>query len=383
MLPVTGPFTKSDFYYGPTTTIGYRPVWIVKSSEWYRQKPPYSLELPYSMDLTRVIKSWGGESTDYIEYYTAFLDSIPPGPSEQAYNAAYSRLFDEIRSVKAELGATLGEWRQASSMITQRATQLFNGFRAARRGDISGVKRAWGKRAGIFLSKRKKLIRLGRNKKQFFVTVGRREGRESWRQIGSDVLEYSFGWAPLVQDLNNALEVLHNRIPPHSVQGKKTITSKVLTQHNWGAQSKIGWFSSTIGWSLRARIEVDNPNTALAQQLGLVNLASVAWELVPNSYIVDYFVNVNDFLGSFSDRVGIAFLSEFKTRFVKNEVLYNGVWNISPHPVNDPLGWSAETVQVRRTPGLPGPSLAPRLPWQMSVRRGLTSIARLLQLLKG
>jgi hypothetical protein len=53
-----------------------------------------------------------------------------------------------------------------------------------------------------------------------------------------------------------------------------------------------------------AEVFVSNPNTALANQMGFINPAAVAWELVPFSFLVDWFLPVGDFLNSFTDLLG-------------------------------------------------------------------------------
>jgi hypothetical protein len=42
--------------------------------------------------------------------------------------------------------------------------------------------------------------------------------------------------------------------------------------------------------------EITHPNIVLFEELGLVNLASVAWELTPASFIVDWVLNVGTIL---------------------------------------------------------------------------------------
>ena len=50
---------------------------------------------------------------------------------------------------------------------------------------------------------------------------------------------------------------------------------------------------------------ISSPNSLKANQLGLVNPASVAWELIPFSFLVDWFLPVGKFLESYTDTVGM------------------------------------------------------------------------------
>lgn len=356
VYPVSGPFVEQKFYFGPPNILGQVPVWKRYVRVWSRQKPPFNLELPYAMANIEVIDQFGGDGTDLVEQHLAFPLITPDHYNQRVYNKAYTSFMEKVRVESSTLGATLGEWKSSSSMISARATQLWQGFKAAKRLDFRGVKRAWGKHAGI---------------------------RPKARAAGNHVLEYSFGWAPLVKDINSALEVLHNRLPPFRVKQRAKYGDVDTGSHNFGAVTRFYTNRVEYAWELRGQVELENPNTALAQQLGLVNLGSVVWELLPNSYILDYFVNVSDFIGAFSDRVGINFVSEAKTNKVTLKTNVTGRWNPPSAPPYSPFGWNAVRVDITRTLGLPGPTLALRLPWKMSTQRASTSIARLLQQLKG
>lgn len=122
---------------------------------------------------------------------------------------------------------------------------------------------------------------------------------------------------------------------------------------------------------------VTNPNSFLANQLGLLNPASVLWEITPWSFVFDYFVNVSDFLSSFTDTVGIRLENASRTCMITRNatsITYNTTSNNYALP-----GFGGKVVDVVRTPGITGPTLSLRPPWRMSVSRAATSVALLLQ----
>lgn len=355
VAPVTGPFNSSLTVKWLNPYYGFLSTKSTTTRRWFRQKKPYNLRLEYDFADARMLSQTGMGNT---QPSNAFNLNPPAYLSQALYNAAYANFTESISAAKAELGATLGEWKSSTSMIQNRATQLYNGFRAAKRGDLSGIKRAWGKHAGL---------------------------RPRLRAAGGHVLEYSFGWAPAVNDINSALEVLHNRLPTFRAKGSKRIQGKGAVVHNLGSISRITTMTWERGVYLRADVKVTNPNTLLAQQLGLVNLGSVAWELTPNSYIVDYFFNVGQFIDSFTDFVGLELDRESHTVFSKQNNASSE--RLNPGYTADPW-WSAhnfaaQKVNVTRRGGIPRPRLSLNLPWNMSVSRASTSVARLLQLLKG
>jgi len=359
VAPISGPFSANRRGYH-TDGWGDKINTLYLERSWYRQRKPFNLPLRYSFYSARTLNNRGGERLQYSPYNGALVAPYPNSDRlmQRLHNDAYAKFMDKVRGVKATLGATLGEWKSSSSMIEQRATQLWRGYREARRGNIPGMKLQWGPQAGI---------------------------RTRLRQGGSHVLEYSFGWAPLVKDINSALEVLHNRLPPFKVKVRRSYSGLPVYVYVSSGSFET-WYRTTknFGRELRAYVTVNNPNTALAEQLGLVNLASVLWELTPNSYIVDYFVNVSDFLSSFSDEVGIT-LGD-KTGVIFNETRQGMTRKWAPAfsglPYS-PHSYDYEEVSVSRELGFSGPTLDLRLPWNMSVQRASTSIARLLQQIKG
>jgi hypothetical protein len=241
-------------------------------------------------------------------------------------------------------------------MILDRAMKLRLGFKAARRGDLHALQVLWGRGAGI---------------------------RGNLKKQGSNVLEYSFGWAPSVGDIASAVRKLGGEINPSTVRARKSMEYSFSEPDlgNGSIRRDVGG-SGKLEVSLRARVRCTNPNTVLLNQLGLTNPASILWEVVPWSFVVDYFVNVQEFLQSFTDLIGLELERDSFTFFTIERGGMASRWNILPKPNYSPLSYSWERCEVIRTPGIPRPTLALKLPWRMSMQRAATSIALLLQRLK-
>lgn len=357
VAPVTGPFTKVFDVKGPPNTLGFKPTWATGYREWRRQKLPYTLQLPFHYERTDVLAFQGGDGTDVINAYqlnelyasSAFLDRI--------YAHAYDKFFDRVRGA-AELGATLATWRQSHDMILDRAMKLRLGFKAVRKGDISTLKALWGKGAGI---------------------------RGNARAAGSNILEYSFGWAPLVGDLADAVNVLGrggNLDNPKVRFRKKVPYSYNSGWQDLGALQRLTLVDGVAEYSLRATVKVTSQNLLLLNELGLANPATVVWEVIPWSFVIDYFVNVQVFLQSFTDRLGMELEGESSTLFIKTNGSSYGKWDTPFPPVYSPPSYRWETAYLTRTPAIPRPPLVFKLPWRMSVQRGATSIGLLLQQLR-
>jgi hypothetical protein len=110
--------------------------------------------------------------------------------------------------------------------------------------------------------------------------------------------------------------------------------------------------------------------------LGFINPISVAWALVPFSFIVDWFVNVQQVLEQFTDFAGLTLSNPATTAFYELDYAYDRT------DIYHPGGYTYKSWEMVRTQGLSGPVLHLR-PWKgLSPYRGATAIALLLGVLK-
>ena len=65
---------------------------------------------------------------------------------------------------------------------------------------------------------------------------------------------------------------------------------------------------------------ITNPNLLLANRLGLVNPLSVAWELVPFSFVVDWFSGVGNVLDGYTDLLGLSVVDTYSVRYLRGRV---------------------------------------------------------------
>lgn len=353
VTPITGPFTKNIFVKGPPNQYGYSPDWKSQSRTWYRQKKPYNKMLPFEF-LSRGVE-WSMNSWQYTQHEY----NIKGNPFESRYltrvqNQAYAQFLDKSRTSQAELLTLFCERKEAANMIGKRSLAFAYGLLAVKHRDITALKRAWGKGAGW---------------------------RENSRKAGGHVLEYSFGWAPLVSDIASAVETLKNgdyRSGRASVQSrfvdlKKSSNGSMGIREVFRTQMGI-----RMGWGLR----VDHPSIALLNQLGLLNPVQTAWELVPYSFVVDYFINVNDVISSMTALAGCSIIDPWSTTMVMDQYTYHATWTEKNPPSYPPPSYGGSRVRVSRATNIVSPSLRMRAPWNLSWQRAATSVALLLQQLR-
>lgn len=246
-----------------------------------------------------------------------------PGAFPYARNKSWSSLVNQVRPNQAELGVLLGEMRESSRMIATRCTQMYHAYRALRRGNFRGFLRE---------------LHIGPYRRH------RNWVRNSVADASGLWLEYSFGWAPLASDVSNACGVLGQETPHRS---KVSGSGRQRYAYETNIEEMYGLAYVKQGCLFR----VVNPNAYLAQSLGVTNWASIAWELIPFSFMVDWAFDVGSFLGSFTDLMGLEITGAYNTLYVEASGtvrLYRNDWT-------PPYESSGKACVIKRSSGLTTP----------------------------
>lgn len=348
---MSGPFTRTVQRLSLPNESGYRAVMYRKTQTWYTQKKPYLAPLPYTCDITEMMSDTEFPSNG-ISDVPGYQADDNTGGMQTAYNAAYSKFVGNLGE-QSQWSVNLIERSQSVEMIEKRALQIFRFARSLRKLDFHGAARELG------LSKPPRKVRRS-------------------KRFADNFLEYHFGWEPLVKDIGGAIDLLQKPYPLGKVFGKgygRREYPDIFTSGGVRYFDRVNYDSGVL---IAAHIRISNPNLFLANQLGFANPLSVAWELVPFSFVVDWFVNVGQILGSFTDFAGVTIENASVSRFQKTSKLrrYSAPWGYFRQSL-------ATGIFVRRTIGsIPGPSLTIKPFEGFSVIRGTTAIALLLQQLR-
>lgn len=129
-------------------------------------------------------------------------------------------------------------------------------------------------------------------------------------------LEYIFGWVPLYEDIVAACgTIIQGAIPLEYVTGSHRARHEINEASSYGGVRNrvVGYTEYRVKQVVGVRVQ--NPNTWLAERAGLLNLATVAWDLVPWSFVVNMFVNINALVQQITDYAGLSFENASITRF--------------------------------------------------------------------
>jgi hypothetical protein len=318
---------------------------------WTRQTKPYQPRLPY-VKRENIVLSYTGIPIEQV--YLGLSMPMPSGTDQgrsDAYNKAYAKFKDKV-GARSEWAVSVAERVSAVNMIANRLGQVARFTRYARKG--------WWTMAANELG----MIEDPRTKKIVHST------KKEW---ASKYLEFHFGWSPLVSDIYSSIEILSREFPVLPIRGRGEVFRDVIVGN---LNSDFSRWRHTQKCQIIADLRIENPNILLLSQLGLVNPASVAWELVPFSFVVDWFVNVGDVLAAWTDFVGVS-LSNIAITYTREGEFEQAQKTYFQNSQK----WAYFEMQREAVGSLPGPTFKVR-PWNgFSIRRGLAAASLLIQLL--
>lgn len=203
----------------------------------------------------------------------ANVTNLPPFPAKLE-QIARDRAYARLRGQDASFGVTVGTMKQTAAMISSKATGLAVQTEAMAR-------------------------RIERARKRGQLVKKNTAMANAW-------LEYFYGWKPFFQDMHDAFHTVSS-LTPEAIWVSGRATAPVNQRHVSGTDpERILVYRGNQMACYSFRSEVTNPNAWMANRLGAINPLTVAWDLIPWSFVVNMFVNVNSLIGSVSEDIGIS-----------------------------------------------------------------------------
>lgn len=357
-LPFSGPFSSSG------TT---RQTWWAKKI--YRQARPYDLPLPYEM--YRYF-SWGfGSDSDSTGYYANWegkgsgFSALNHPTFNRSYDAAYSQCYERL---KALLGDSAG-WAENIAQI-QKTRESLVGRCVQAAHFASAVKQ----------HRFKDAARILRTPKPSNVSTK--------KAVSQNVLEYEYGLKPLISDINNSLVILTSepRVRRFRAKGYDSQNDVSVNSYSTGTNpvnssyAKLAW-QYELQVQIGAEFRVVNPDLYLASRLGLIDVA-LPWKLIPFSFVIDWFVNVEQVISSLTDWYGLFVDKPYVTTFARSFQNYN-TWGTTVYSSGYTYYTTGtvtdESVELKRAVGaIPAPDLVVKPFKGFSLQRGTQAIALVL-----
>lgn len=271
--------------------------------------------LPHGI-MTSVSYPYGGSSSEgYLTEFYGYGYDVEQGLTDNTNsvnNKALAKLYEAIRGSEVSLNTTIGEGRETLQMIKPialGAIRLIRDLKRLRKKEIA-LQRA--------------LLRSGKNVSDAVVGLG----VSPLQTVGGFWLAWSVGLKPLLMDVENlrnhvatlrelnldfhvdgrsAMRADDNKVV-QIYERKVVITANVLDQVEYGLTLAVTDLHAFENW-----------------RLGLTVRPTLLWELTTLSFVVDYFVNVGQYLELLEASMlnnGISFRSGYKTSLRRTSALY-------------------------------------------------------------
>jgi len=163
--------------------------------------------------------------------------------------------------------------------------------------------------------------------RKFLRKIAGMSGRSEGSSLSNDYLALKFGVEPLLSDIWGAAEALakithqqSDTVVIRSVteqSATRDTTDELLDPPRGRFYTTKKYVKTTVKVSYVIEYSINNVYASTLQSLGLINPAEVGWELVPWSFVVDWFIPIGSFINSITSDVGLSFKSGTKTVSIK------------------------------------------------------------------
>lgn len=341
------------------TTVTNKNEWIKQErSSVATRKRPSGLD---SIKATTYARSVSLKKTQIMSYRSN--DSWSEGPSSYGpapidfdgatYQAARKALVTKLRAkVKGEvwsLGTFLAELPETMSYFEDTLNTLVRTYRAVKRGDMREVRRM----RKLRVTKRPPV-----SQKSLQVKVSGK-----W-------LEWRYAISPLMHDFDGALKALYDRSNVVRPALKRVVVGSTSLYQEDGIYAYAGNVPLRSVKTGRGRIRIGlyysvTPNVQAFKRLGLLNPVATLWEVVPLSFVLDWFIPVGTYLASLDAMAGVSVWTSWESLQANTEYTYlSGAYSyVHPtEPVWSVTTYSQATASNRYYTRSVSPSLAMSLP---------------------
>lgn len=279
---------------GTTSSVFYRrKSWNGSNSPLF---PDVLTENPYSLTIfTRYspVLGWyyvnssgdwvrGGEGKGRTLGFGDLSDDAFFMPDNDVINAQ-NRLIAKVKGHSFNAAVSFAEGKETYGMISSNCIDVFRAYRSLRRGEP--------KRAIGFLVEGNK--RMGRHW-QYRV-------RSSFysKSLASRWLSLRYGWTPLLSDIHEGLKLIEaqskkQESSPVTVRvSAKAERSSIQSQPSFPGWSQVNQNTLRVTAKIKQKFLTSYPTLAEA---GVLDPELVAWELLPWSFVADWFLPVGSYL---------------------------------------------------------------------------------------
>lgn len=143
-----------------------------------------------------------------------------------------------------------------------------------------------------------------------------RSVRNKNKAVAGTWLEYSYGWLPLISDVKDAIKLLDAQ--PRAYREVITANAKIAVE-KFHIEGTVGFgflkvdyrmvVEGSVSVRYKGAVSASIPEPSFAEQVGFnpSNFVPTIWNLIPYSFLVDYFTNIGSIIDGVSQgTIGLA-----------------------------------------------------------------------------
>lgn len=210
---------------------------------------------------------------------------------EYMHQTLRNKLNRKLRDTPIDLGVALGEYRSTAALLSGAMNTI--------RGLASNLRRFNYKDAYKFLTVGDD-PRLWANNS--LAVNHARAAADAW-------LGFTYGVKPLLSDCLGAVELLSRpKNTGHQIKVKVSHSEQIrgTCRVVVGPHETIGDLDGVLRGSAQLILNLDDPFAFSLYQTGILNPLQTAWELIPYSFVVDWFAPVGQVIGGLQPAVGVS-----------------------------------------------------------------------------
>lgn len=256
-----------------------------------------------------VIGGTGGRFNSLNNWNSCINETNASAP--MSTSAALVRARNKMKDSKVNLGVAFAERNRTAQMVGDTAKRLARAVQDMRRGNFRNAYR-----------------RLG-------ISYNDSSGPKGSNWVNA-WLQSQYGWKPLISDVYGAVAALSKR-PRSDFRVSSTAYRSDSESYSYD-NGILDWSSHLADYGYRCeavrhrgvfvRIDAipDNDLTMSLSSLGVTNPLEIGWELVPYSFVVDWFLPVGEWLSSMDAMLG--YTSAYTSITTYNECRWDS-WGLS------------------------------------------------------
>lgn len=297
------------------TTPGYPNVYPLPARNFVRHIRRYLLgDLTTTIDYQgnydgKGIKAYSDTWSGPIAVFPGIDDTrwFPSGPLPDPTDHVINELNEKVKNTQFESRVFLSELPETMRMLAKDANRILQAARAVRKGRFRLAAEH------LAMPKTPKGLRRGNPSTVF---------ADNW-------LKYQFGYKPIVSDMVNLAKATCTSLSQdqyvflrHSRSVELPYRRDAVAQHGVGGPTGYGGIEVnvrgiyTVTVKAGYTIKVTSSVASSLSQWGLSNPLSAGWELLPFSFVADWFANFGQLIGSLDTWSGKSFVSGYKTKVV-------------------------------------------------------------------